>query len=324
MRWQLGLCFVVAVIGAPSAIAADRLTAKDVNVATYVGKTPQGMSALMVKVQVLLDRARFSPGVIDGHPGENVEKAIAAFAKAQGLRSTGLDKDVWVRLEASSSAPVLTQYQITEADLKGPFLADIPAKLDEMAKLKHLSFRDPRELLGEKFHMDEDLLQALNDGVDFATPGTQINVANLAEGSAKRAKVRRIEIDKGAMTVRALGDDGHLLAFYPATVGSEAKPAPSGILKVVNVAENPTYTYSPEFEFKGVKADETFTIAGGPNNPVGSTWIGLSEKTYGIHGTPEPSKVSKSASNGCVRLTNWDAAELARMVSPGVPVEFID
>lgn len=125
MRWQLGLCFVVAVAAAAPGLAADRLTADAANGATYSEKVPKGMSALMVKVQVLLDRAHFSPGVIDGHPGENVEKAIAAFAKAQGLRSTGLDKDVWARREGSSAGPALTQYQITEADVNGPFLADI-------------------------------------------------------------------------------------------------------------------------------------------------------------------------------------------------------
>ena len=60
----------------------------------------------------------------------------------------------------------------------------------------------------------------------------------------------------------------------------------------------------------------------GPNNPVGTVWIDLSEDSYGIHGTPEPDKVGKTASHGCVRLTKWDAEDLAFMVRNGIPVSF--
>src|SRR4029077_6097256 len=122
--------------------------------------------------------------------------------------------------------------------------------------------------------------------------------------------------------VRVLAKDGALLASYPASVGSEEKPAPSGMLKVVRVGRNPTYTYDPEFKFRGVKANEKLHIAPGPNNPVGLVWIALNEKSYGIHGTPEPSKVGKTESHGCVRLTNWDALALAKLVRKGMPVEF--
>jgi lipoprotein-anchoring transpeptidase ErfK/SrfK len=92
---------------------------------------------------------------------------------------------------------------------------------------------------------------------------------------------------------------------------------------VKGVAQNPIYTYNPEYKFEGVKADKPFTIKPGPNNPVGSVWIDLSEEGYGIHGTPEPSEIGKTASHGCVRLTNWDANILAQMVKTGVTVKFI-
>jgi lipoprotein-anchoring transpeptidase ErfK/SrfK len=299
------------------------VTAMDVNSAEFEVVRPKGLSPLLVKVQVLLDRARFSPGVIDGLWGENVEKALAAFAKANGVsNSGGLNAKVWSALSSTSSEPPIAEYEISDHDVSGPFNPQLPSKLEEMAELKELPFRTPRERLAEKFHMHEDLLAALNPGADFTRSGTRILVARL--GKPTNSKARRIEVDKRAMTVRALGEGDRMLAFYPATVGSEEKPAPSGTLKVVSVAENPTYTYDPDFAFKGVKATEPFSLPGGPNSPVGSIWIGLSEKTYGIHGTPEPSKVSKAASNGCVRLTNWDAAELARMVEPGTSVEFLD
>jgi lipoprotein-anchoring transpeptidase ErfK/SrfK len=73
-----------------------------------------------------------------------------------------------------------------------------------------------------------------------------------------------------------------------------------------------------------VKTKEKFIIKAGPNNPVGSTWIDLSIDSFGIHGTPEPSQVGKAASHGCVRLTNWDVEELAKMVQKGIPVVFLD
>ena len=121
-----------------------------------------------------------------------------------------------------------------------------------------------------------------------------------------------------------LDKDGKLIAFYPASIGSEEKPAPSGMSKVTNIVKNPPYTYNPKYEFKEVKAAQKFTIKPGPNNPVGLVWIALTGEGYGIHGTPEPEKVGKAGSHGCVRLTNWDALELAGMVDKGTPVEFID
>ena len=134
-------------------------------------------------------------------------------------------------------------------------------------------------------------------------------------------KVGRIEIDKTAQTVRVLDPAGKLLAFYPATVGSVEKPAPTGRVKVTKVAQNPTYRYNPDYAFKSVKSRTAFTIAPGANNPVGAVWIGLTGEGYGIHGTPHPSKVSKNESHGCIRLTNWDALQLASAVKKGTPVD---
>src|SRR5262249_46911788 len=83
---------------------------------------------------------------------------------------------------------------------------------------------------------------------------------------------------------------------------------------------NPTYHYDPSLHFRGVHVKEPLDLPPGPNNPVGAVWINLSAEGYGIHGTPDPDKISKAASHGCVRLTNWDALELARHVSKGTPV----
>lgn len=287
------------------------------------GKAPD---PLTVKAAVLLDRARFSPGVIDGRPGENLDKAIRAFQAAQEITPDGkLEGDTWAKLAASSADPALVEYKIAAQDVKGPFLKKLPAKMEDMQGLKRLGYTSAREALAEKFHMSEALLQALNPKADFGKAGGKIVVANvsrLGKDPAVKGKVARIEVDKTARTLAAFDGEGKLVAFYPASVGSEEKPAPSGSTEVRAVAENPTYTYNPEFGFKSVKAEKKFTIAAGPNNPVGAVWIDLAIESYGIHGTPEPERVGKSYSHGCVRLTNWGVKELAAMVAKGTMVEF--
>jgi lipoprotein-anchoring transpeptidase ErfK/SrfK len=313
---------LLAAVGLQAGAAAKRLDKDAVNQAPFPSQKGQGPNPTLIKAQVLLDRAHFSPGVIDGHEGDNVRNAIAAFQRTHDLEDDGkLDQKTWEALSATSDQPVLADYTIAKDDVKGPFTKGIPDKMEEQAKLDHLGYRNPRELLAEKFHMDEDLLAALNPGKSFGEAGTPIVVANVGENHPN-AKVTKIEVDKAKELVRAYDQDGKLVATYPATIGSEEKPAPSGTFKVERVAKNPDYTYNPKYAFKGVKADKPFTIAAGPNNPVGTVWIALNKEGYGIHGTPEPSKVGKTYSHGCVRLTNWDAEELAGMVEKGATVEF--
>ncbi|MCS6625700.1 L,D-transpeptidase [Roseibacterium beibuensis] len=275
----------------------------------------------MARAQILLDRTRFSPGIVDGLGGENTRQAIAAFEKANGLPVDGeLDATVFERLATGDGRRVLTDHTITQADLAGPFIGTVPEDIAAMGRLQTVGYANPREALAEKFHMSEALLDALNPGVDFGRAGQTIVVA--APGpNPLRGEVARIVVDKAESSVRAFAADGTLLAFYPATIGSGDTPSPSGTHTVRAVAPRPNYTYDPSRVSYGDGGSKV-VVPPGPNNPVGSVWIDLSRDTYGIHGTPDPAEIGKTASSGCVRLTNWDAEQLASAVKPGVEVRF--
>jgi lipoprotein-anchoring transpeptidase ErfK/SrfK len=185
-----------------------------------------------------------------------------------------------------------------------------------------LAYTGPQEMLAERFHMDARLLAALNPGADFSLAGTTIWVTSV-EGAPVTGTIARIVADKGRSQVRAYDAQNRLIVAYPATIGSADNPSPFGEHTVESVAPSPVYYYDPANFVQGNNT-EKLTLPSGPNNPVGSTWIDLSAPGYGIHGTPDPTKIGKTASHGCVRLTNWDAEELAGMVEPGVAVSFVE
>jgi lipoprotein-anchoring transpeptidase ErfK/SrfK len=310
------------VLFSPAAtFAAAKLSLDAVNRAEFAeGTSAEGPNAVTLRAQILLDRAHISPGAIDGRPGENTSRAIKAFQELNGFESSGkLDPPTWQALTADSAA-VLAKYRIQDSDVKGPFLERLPESFDELAKLERVEHTSAAEALAERFHMHEELLRDLNSEVDFSEPGTSIVVA--ATRKAPDRKVTRVVVSKAREAVIAFGDKGDVVSYYPATVGSEQMPSPSGTVKVSSIALDATYHYRPDLGIKD-GPDHPLKIAPGPNNPVGGIWIDLEKDGYGLHGTPDPAEIGKTASHGCVRMTNWDARELAKLAPTGTPVEFI-
>jgi lipoprotein-anchoring transpeptidase ErfK/SrfK len=269
-----------------------------------------------VRVQILLDRVHFSCGEIDGEYGSNLRTTVRAFQGERGLPVTGVvDAATWSAL-AADNAPAITTTAIAADDVSGPFLP-IPADLMKQAQLPALGYTSPLEALSERFHASTELMRALNPGADFERAGQQLNVPNamtMVPGTAARVIVSR-----GESSVRALDEAGKLLSFYVATTGSQHDPLPLGEWKILGVAHNPKFHYNAQLFWDAKNSNDRATIQSGPNNPVGVVWIDLSKEHYGIHGTPDPARVGHAYSHGCIRLTNWDAAELASMVKPGTP-----
>ena len=311
-------------VGTAAPAAVEDLTLPAVNSASFsksveddAGKRPM---PFVIRVQVLLDRTNISPGAIDGIRGENLTKAVKTFEEREGLEPDGeIDAEFWAALQRDN-APVLEPYKITDADQDGPYVEEIPKDYAEMAKMDWLGFRGPSEMLAERFHMDEDLLKALNPDVSWSKTGSEIVV--VSPGENRKDKVTRVIVDRSGGRLLAYDERDELVVAYPATIGSSDNPTPSGQHMVKVAIKEPTYSYNPDVNFQQGENTEPFELPAGPNGPIGLVWIDLSKPTYGIHGTPEPQLVGKSPSHGCVRLTNWDAQELADLVEPGVPVEF--
>ncbi len=306
---------------ASAATGAERtresLTAEEVNGAALPAEVPplKGANPLVLKTQILLDRAGASPGVIDAYAGGNFSKAIAAVETVLGLPADGvLDKAVWDALGGDAAPAVLVKYTITAEDLAYPFLASIPVDTAEQARLSNLNYTSPEEMLGERHHMDVRLLKALNPTADFHEAGTEIWVAAV-DGAPITDKVARIVADRMLKQLRAYDAANHLIVAYPATIGSEANPSPTGEHLVNTVSRDPVRELS-------LGGGGAVTLPSGPNNPLGTVWIDLTDPGYSIQGTDDPTTVGKPATDGCIRIANWDAEELAGLVEPGVVVSF--
>ncbi len=294
--------------------AFDPAIANDPSRSTVV--RPRSSGSAVLRAEILLDRAHFSSGEIDGSFGENMRNTVKAYQKAHDLPETGLvDAATW-KLLNQDTAPVLVTYTISPQDVAGPF-EKIPADMLEKARLKVLGYESPLEGLSEKFHASPRLLQRLNPGKKFDEAGQEILAPDVQRASGA-GKGTLVVVLREERSVEVVDSDKRVIAHYPATMGSDHDPLPVGEWKLHKPIKDPPFFYNSDLFWDATEAHSKARIAPGPNNPVGPVWIGLSKEHYGIHGTPEPASIGKTQSHGCIRLTNWDALELAGMVTPGM------
>ena len=313
-RLWCGALVIACLALGPFAHAQDALTADAVNAAA-----PDAGDAALLRAQVLLDRAHFSPGEIDARAGTNTTRAVAAFQRHRGLGDSGeLDADTWAALTADAPA-ALIEHAITADDVAGPFRA-LPDDMMEKSRLDALGFETAVEALGERFHAAPALLRRLNPDARFVA-GSRILVPNVRD-AAPLAAPDRVIVSKSDSVVRLVDAAGKVYAQFPASTGSSKFPLPIGEWKLTSVVHNPDYRYDPDILVNQPKGAKEAIFPPGPNGPVGIVWMGINKEHYGIHGTPEPGHISRTQSSGCVRLTNFAAEAVSSAVKIGTPVTF--
>jgi lipoprotein-anchoring transpeptidase ErfK/SrfK len=319
----------------------DDITVESVNsgpVALPVFGDVAGPSVL--RVQILLDRALFSPGIVDGRWGRNTEKAVYWLQRREGLNASGhVDQATWERLQQLASQPreLVRAVRLTQDDVAGPFVT-LPDEYYDRRDMECQCYESLAEKLAELHHTTEGLLGQLNPDVDLnaVQAGAELYVPALdrvdsarqsgpvAPAAGAASRIAKIVISDGGRYLHALDASNRIVYHFPATLGSDYSPSPTGDYSITNIAHDPSWHYQPDL-LEGVDDDDPDAVLPpGPNNAVGVVWMQLSRPHYGIHGTSAPETIGYATSNGCVRLTNWDAEFLARRVDAGVPVEFRD
>ncbi|MEX1118609.1 MAG: L,D-transpeptidase family protein [Terrimicrobiaceae bacterium] len=315
----------------------------------------------MTRVQILLDRANYRPGKIDGLGGEFTQKAADRYLAASGM-------EPGTRLDTAQIPEPYTTHTVTEEDLQ--WIGKTAGTPPEQAKLKRMPYADPWELLAEMFHCDLNFMKELNPGVvaeDLVAGATvcvpdvppfrMADVQALEKKRAGDAKARKLAA-AASPTPEESGEAGlpgasptptpeptpaplnhrlvllreprlievydagdRMIACFPCTPGSSSIPVPAGTWKVTSNILMPYFRWDKSVLQSGVPSAVAYNIPPGPNNYVGIVWMGINRRSVGMHGTNNPDQIGRNQSSGCIRLANWDAFLLTQLVEKGTPVE---
>jgi lipoprotein-anchoring transpeptidase ErfK/SrfK len=305
-----------------TAVPAEHLPARIESVIEPPPQTPRRRAPKILDAQIALVRMGISPGSLDGVAGSQTRAALRAFQQKAGLKASGsIDTDTEEHL--ATGVPALTNYVVAEADLAR--LLPLASTWLGKSQQERLDYETILECIAEKFYAHPSLIRQLNPGIDWAnvTAGTELIVPN-AEYPPPAAKATSVKIYIASRYLEAFDAENNLLAHFPCSIAQRVEKRPIGEeLHVAVLAPNPNYTFDPAVFPESPEAQEIgrkLILNPGPNNPVGTVWIGLDKPGYGIHGTPHPEAVGRTESHGCFRLANWNAEYLLRMVSLGTPV----
>ncbi|WP_454882661.1 L,D-transpeptidase family protein [Sphingomonas oryzagri] len=346
---SIALGAMAAMLAAPLTAAPPQSAKAPAKVAKPASARPAskpkpGPDLNIMKTQVILDHLGFSPGVIDGKAGAGLKRAIVGFQKANGVVATGeIDQRTGAALDKFGATQAVRELTLTQADLAGQFVGPIPKKEDEQAKLPSLGYSNPLEMLAERYHTTNAVLIALNSPDTPVAPGSKIRVPNVVTGGraypanlpdgykqtlaglnvdSTQPQADHIVVSKGDKTLSVYDAQDKLLAQFPVTTGSSHDPLPIGRWKIQAFDYNPKFHFNPKLFWDAKPGEKSAMLPPGPNGPVGVIWMDLDKPHYGIHGTPVPENIGRTASHGCVRMTNWDAARLSLMVKAGTPAIF--
>lgn len=308
----LAACGVPASAGAASDEAPARLDRLKPELHTNLA---------IVQLQTALAREAISPGPIDGLMGPQTEAALRAFQQKHALRTTGV-LDELTRAKLPAVAPMFTNYVVMRSDIER--LLPVPVSWLGKSLAPRLDYETVLELAAEKTLSHQKLIQALNPAINWTsvTNGAVLAVPN-AQLPAVSNKAAFVQIHLGRRILQAFGAQSNLLAHFPCSIAQRVDKRPIGELRVAVLVADPNYTFDPAVfpeSSEGRLIGRKLALPPGPNNPVGTVWIGLDRPGYGIHGAPLPEKVGRTESHGCFRLANWNAEYLLKLLSIGTPV----